>query len=66
MSTGSRHRERLAIGGLVVLTPTVVHARGEQLLFLFLYFPLVVVLASLLIGVRTWKPRSQQQHPDRE
>jgi hypothetical protein len=38
-----------------VLTPTVAHAHGEQLLFLFLYFPLLVVMASLLIGTWTWK-----------
>jgi hypothetical protein len=44
-----------AFVALLVLTPNVAGAHGEQVLFLFLYFPFLVVLAALVIGIWTWE-----------
>jgi hypothetical protein len=39
---------------LLVLTPAIARAQEENVLFLFLFFPSVVVMASLAIRVWTW------------
>lgn len=40
---------------LLILTPTIARAQEENVLYLFLVFPVVVVLGILTIRVWTWK-----------
>jgi len=40
---------------LALGAPTAAHAHGGQLLFMFLYFPHIVVVIALLVALRRWQ-----------
>jgi hypothetical protein len=46
---------RLILVAFAVIAPTAAHAHGGQLLFLFLYFPHVVVFAALVFTMWKWR-----------
>ena len=48
-------RRRLTLTVLMIAAPTLAHAHGGQLLFLFLYFPHIVVAVALLLALQRWR-----------
>jgi uncharacterized membrane protein len=47
--------QRLAIGVVLLLAPGLARAHGEQIVFFFLYFPVLAVAGSLIIGAFSWQ-----------